>query len=313
MTLRTSLAILCLISFASCSVKEIRHGCPCILAIDLTDIPKENGNIMLFVDNATERYDCNINPMEEYSGIVRIAVDKGTNHIICAQGLTSARVYDGRNVIIPIGEESSPISLSTDDVECKGETQYYKPVLHKEWAKLTICYDLGNLTDYPYSFIIDGNVRGIDLRTGKSLYGNFSCVATESAATTQQNATGQSLCGKFSCVAKESAATTQQNATDQTLDNISCVAKASPDTKKEASVSLPRQDTKKPGLKLSLVSKEDYSVWKEYDLSQIIIDTGFDWAKTDLDDIRIHLDHSGLLSNITVIDWQTGIETSITI
>ncbi len=290
MTLRTSLAILCLISFASCSVKEIRHGCPCILAIDLTDIPKENGNIMLFVDNATERYDCNINPMEEYSGIVRIAVAKGTNHIICAQGLTSARVYDGRNVIIPIGEESSPISLSTDDVECKGETQYYKPVLHKEWAKLTICYDLGNLTDYPYSFIIDGNVRGIDLRTGKSLYGNFSCVATESAATTQQNATGQSLCGKFSCVAK-----------------------ASPDTKKEASISLPRQDTKKPGLKLSLVSKEDYSVWKEYDLSQIIIDTGFDWAKTDLDDIRIHLDHSGLLSNITVIDWQTGIETSITI
>ncbi len=289
MTLRTSLAILCLISFASCSVKEIRHGCPCILAIDLTDIPKENGNIMLFVDNATERYDCNINPMEEYSGIVRIAVDKGTNHIICAQGLTSARVYDGRNVIIPIGEESSPISLSTDDVECKGETQYYKPVLHKEWAKLTICYDLGNLTDYPYSFIIDGNVRGIDLRTGKSLYGNFSCVATESAATTQQNAT------------------------DQTLDNISCVAKASPDTKKEASISLPRQDTKKPGLKLSLVSKEDYSVWKEYNLSQIIIDTGFDWAKTDLDDIRIHLDHSGLLSNITVIDWQTGIETSITI
>ncbi len=290
MTLRTSLAILCLISFASCSVKEIRHGCPCILSIDLTDIPKENGNIMLFVDNVTERYDSNINPMEDDSGIVRIAVAKGTNHIICAQGLTSARVYDGRNVIIPIGEESSPISLSTDDVECKGESQYYKPVLHKEWAKLTICYDLGNLTDYPYSFIIDGNVRGIDLRTGKSLYGNFSCVATESAATTQQNATGQSLCGKFSCVAK-----------------------ASPDTKKEASISLPRQDTKKPGLKLSLVSKEDYSVWKEYDLSQIIIDTGFDWAKTDLDDIRIHLDHSGLLSNITVIDWQTGIETSITI
>lgn len=290
MTLRTSLAILYLISFASCSVKEIRHGCPCILSIDLTDIPKENGNIMLLVNNAAERYDSYINPMEDDSGIVRIAVDKGTNHIICAQGLTSARVYDGRNVIIPLGEESSPISLSTDEVECKGESQYYKPVLHKEWAKLTICYDLGSLSEYPYLFIIDGNIRGIDLRTGKSLYGNFSCVATESAATTQQNTTGQSLYGKFNCEAK-----------------------ASPDTKKEASVSLPRQDTKKPGLRLSLVSKEDYSVWKEYDLSKIIVDTGFDWEKTDLDDIKIHLDYSGLLSGITVIDWQTGIETSITI
>ena len=91
------------------------------------------------------------------------------------------------------------------------------------------------------------------------------------------------------------------------------MAKASPDTKKEASVSLPRQDTKKPGLRLSLVSKEDYSVWKEYDLSKIIVNTGFDWEKTDLDDIKIHLDYSGLLSGITVIDWQTGIETSITI
>lgn len=266
MTLRTSLAILYLISFASCSVKEIRHGCPCILSIDLTDIPKENGNIMLLVNNAAERYDSYINPMEDDSGIVRIAVDKGTNHIICAQGLTSARVYDGRNVIIPLGEESSYVSLATDEVECKGESQYYKPVLHKEWAKLTICYDLGSLSEYPYLFIIDGNIRGIDLRTGKSLYGNFSCVA-----------------------------------------------KASPDTKKEASVSLPRQDKKKPGLRLSLVSKEDYSVWKEYDLSKIIVDTGFDWEKTDLDDIKIHLDYSGLLSGITVIDWQTGIETSITI
>ena len=284
------MAILYLISFASCSVKEIRHGCPCILSIDLTDIPKENGNIMLLVNNAAERYDSYINPMEDDSGIVRIAVDKGTNHIICAQGLTSARVYDGRNVIIPLGEESSYVSLATDEVECKGESQYYKPVLHKEWAKLTICYDLGSLSEYPYLFIIDGNIRGIDLRTGKSLYGNFSCVANESAATTQQNTTGQSLYGKFSCVAK-----------------------ASPDTKKEASVSLPRQDTKKPGLRLSLVSKEDYSVWKEYDLSKIIVDTGFDWEKTDLDDIKIHLDYSGLLSGITVIDWQTGIETSITI
>lgn len=290
MTLRTSLAILCLISFASCSVKEIRHGCPCILSIDLTDIPKENGNITLLVDNAAERYDSNINPMEDDSGIVRITVDKGTNHIICVQGFTSARVYDGRNVIIPVGEESSPISLSTYDVECKGESQYYKPVLHKEWAKLTICYDLGSLSEYPYSFIIDGNVRGIDLRTGKSLYGNFSCVAAESTMTTQQNTTGQSLDG-----------------------NSSCEATASPDTKNEASVSLPRQDSKKPGLRLSLVSKEDYSIWKEYDLSQIIVDTGFDWEKTDLDDIRIHLDHSGQLSGITVIDWQTGIETSITI
>ena len=245
---------------------------------------------MLLVNNAAERYDSYINPMEDDSGIVRIAVDKGTNHIICAQGLTSARVYDGRNVIIPLGEESSPISLSTDEVECKGESQYYKPVLHKEWAKLTICYDLGSLSEYPYLFIIDGNIRGIDLRTGKSLYGNFSCVATESTMTTQQNTTGQSLYGKFNCEAK-----------------------ASPDTKKEASVSLPRQDTKKPGLRLSLVSKEDYSVWKEYDLSKIIVDTGFDWEKTDLDDIKIHLDYSGLLSGITVIDWQTGIETSITI
>ena len=245
---------------------------------------------MLLVDNAAERYDSNINPMEDDSGIVRIAVDKGTNHIICAQGLTSARVYDGRNVIIPLGEESSHVSLATDEVECKGESQYYKPVLHKEWAKLTICYDLGSLSEYPYSLIIDGNVRGIDLRTGKSLYGNFSCVVTEPTITTQPNTTGKTLDGKFNCVAT-----------------------ASPDTKNEASVSLPRQDTKKPGLRLSLVSKEDYSVWKEYDLSKIIVNTGFDWEKTDLDDIKIHLDYSGLLSGITVIDWQTGIETSITI
>ncbi len=266
MTLRTSLAIMCLISFVSCSVKEIRHGCPCILSVDLREIPKENGEITLIVDNAAELYDSHIDPMKEQSGIVQIKVPKGTNHIICAQGLPAARVYDVRNVIIPIGEECSTISLTTEAIECSEESQYYKPVLHKEWAELVISYDSGNLSDYPYSFIVDGNIKGIDIHSGKSLNGKFSCEAVE--------------------------------------DRVD---------KNEVSVRLPRQNTEKPGLRLSLVSKEDYSVWKEYDLSKIIADTGFDWEKADLDDIRIHLDYSGQLSGITVIDWETGIATNITI
>ncbi len=266
MTLRTSLAIVCLISLASCSVKEIRHGCPCILTIDLTDIPEENGGIMLFVDNAAERYDCNINPKEEGLRTVQIKVDKGTNHIICGQGLPSTRIYDGRNVIIPVGEECRRISVASEKVKCCGESQYYKPVLHKEWAELTIIYDLGNAPEYPYSLIVDGNVRGTDIRSGEILIGKFSCEAT-----------------------------------------------VNQDARSEAHIRLPRQDTKKPGLKLSLVSKDDYSVWKEYDLSKIIAETGFDWGKADLDDISIHLDYSGQLSYITVIDWQSGIETNITI
>lgn len=266
MTLRTSLAIVYLVTLLSCSVKEIRHGCPSILTVDLTDIPKENGEITLFVDNAAERYDCNINPTEEGFGTVQIKVTKGTNHIICGQGLPSARIYDGRNVIIPVGEECRRIALASEEVECHGESQYYKPLLHKEWAELTIICDLGNATEYPYSFIVDGNVRGTDIRSGETLNGKFCCEAT----------------------------------VNQDIRNI-------------ARIRLPRQDTKKPGLILSLVSKNDYSVWKEYDLSKIIADTGYDWEKIDLDDISIHLDYSGQLSNITVIDWLSGIETSITI
>lgn len=78
-------------------------------------------------------------------------------------------------------------------------------------------------------------------------------------------------------------------------------------------VNLPRQKPDGDGLVMRLIRKSDRSVEKEYDLSDIMASAGYDWTAADLDDLKIGIDHAGGLSSITVIDWETGMESSVTI
>lgn len=264
MTLRTSLAIICLFSIFSCSVKETRYGCPCVLAIDLKERSNIDNTIYINVENAVEPGNGEILLKGIDSDIIRVKVRKGTNRIVCAEGLGAGSI-DVHNVRIPVGEESPKIRIASDEIDCSGESQYYAPVLHKEWTELRIGLTCTTGSEYPYILIIDGNVDGFDLVSGTPLNGKFSCEARQEETTN------------------------------------------------EARIYLPRQNPEGQGLKLSLISKDDYSVWKEYDLSGIITKTGYNWTKSDLDDIKIDLDYSGQLSLVTVTDWQTGLETSIRI
>ena len=78
-------------------------------------------------------------------------------------------------------------------------------------------------------------------------------------------------------------------------------------------VNLPRQSPEGNGLVMRLIRKTDKSPEKEYDLSEFINSSGYDWTAMDLDDIRIGIDYAGALTSISVIDWKTGFETTIII
>lgn len=79
------------------------------------------------------------------------------------------------------------------------------------------------------------------------------------------------------------------------------------------SPNLPRQCPEGKGLVMRLIRKTDKSSAKEYDLSEFINSSGYDWTAMDLDDICIGIDYAGALTSISVVDWKTGFETVIII
>ena len=73
------------------------------------------------------------------------------------------------------------------------------------------------------------------------------------------------------------------------------------------------ENIKRQSLVMRLIRKTDKSLEKEYDLSEFINSSGYDWTAMDLDDIRIGIDYARALTSISVIDWKTGFETMIII
>ena len=76
---------------------------------------------------------------------------------------------------------------------------------------------------------------------------------------------------------------------------------------------LPRQFPEGKGLALTLIKKTDHIPEKEYDLSGILTGKKFDWSATSLNDVSITLDYSGNIISVSIIDWQSGMESDIVI
>ena len=91
-----------------------------------------------------------------------------------------------------------------------------------------------------------------------------------------------------------------------------CNARHSPE-KQMFVADLPRQRPDGEGLVMKLVRNDDQSTAKEYNLSGIISSSGYDWKAIDLNDIRLGIDYAGAIAYISVTDWETGMEISMTI
>lgn len=266
MTLRTSFLVMASIItlFMSCSVKEPRGNCPCRLTVDLSDASEEYTDVLVsaFDKDRQAVYCCEtIDVIQEK---LFIEMQKSRIKVICLQGIAVGRM-DGRNVFIDEGHEADRLMVSTDDVDCTGETAFSKASFHKNWAELTIAYANPDNSEYPFTLEITGQVNGLGLDTMTPVAGPFRC-------------------------------TGRQQPGENTFK-----------------VNLPRQSPEGNGLVMRLIRKTDKSLEKEYDLSEFINSSGYDWTAMDLDDIRIGIDYAGALTSISVIDWKTGFETMIII
>lgn len=115
----------------SCSVKEVRSGCPCLLEVDLSTADKGKGDINISTDGFNEI------SLDSQSAQYTTEVQKSVHLVTCIQGLKSS-IRNGLYIGIMEGDEADSLMVSSQYVDCTGETAFTRAVFHKWWSKLTI-------------------------------------------------------------------------------------------------------------------------------------------------------------------------------
>lgn len=164
---------------AACSVKEERHGCPCVLSLDfsgLDTVAVKEVNILaisaadgiVFTDKVSVEDFCDVYVRNVPRGKLNLNVWSGDG------GMTGSDCL----IMIPYGVECPPIYLSSADLDAGGEICHHQVCLHKNHCRLSV--EMPDRLQLPESFTFKGCVNGYGIG-GHPSSGEFSCVAYPSA------------------------------------------------------------------------------------------------------------------------------------
>lgn len=149
---------------ASCSVKEERTDCPCLLSLDLTGIPVRP--IVLDVTGEGYAY----TQVVHEDTVVVLPVPKGEVTVSAVGGALSEG--DG-SIRIPSGEEAPPLYLFHRVISADAE-QFILPVrLRKQFCSLELSFSGPPGYGPPFEVEVDGRVDGWE-SDGSPSEGDFS-------------------------------------------------------------------------------------------------------------------------------------------
>ncbi len=176
MTLRSTILLLLTASIISCSIKEERSECPCRLTIDLSDASEVFGPASVYIWERTKLLCSETIPITGRSASFVKDVTKCRLEVSAIQGLTDSRIV-GRNVIIPYGHDADRLMVYGNEILCDKEQIIEKATLVKNWTTLTIEYSNQEGKEYPYDFIVTGDIQGFDIYSTTPVAGKFQCKA----------------------------------------------------------------------------------------------------------------------------------------
>ena len=133
---RLLLLLLSLAALLSCSVKEDRSACPCLLVVSLDRIPgilREEA-LQLEVLSGDGRI-CWQDPLRADQGPLRVQVPRGHVRIGAAWDALGTRA---KAVLTPSGSEADSLFAYSAVVPCQAETVTDTVWLHKQWCTLHI-------------------------------------------------------------------------------------------------------------------------------------------------------------------------------
>ena len=182
-------AVLPILLAATCSVKEDRGDCPCVLTVDTQEAVE--GDMVLNIVHQAEGIVCQ-EEIGSYQGSFSAEVPKG---VVCVTAFGNYEGWeisaDGLQISLSEGLEPGRIYAHSDLVECYGEKAWDSIVMYKQWCTLTVVLDAaGNWEDC--SFTLEGKWNGFLVEDFSATAGSFSCpMALTSEGTVEARATRQ--------------------------------------------------------------------------------------------------------------------------
>lgn len=164
-------------SLTSCSVKEDRMDCPCILTIDISEC--ENSPV-LKVRNITENQASGKPVMSENNDsdlTQSFQVKKGRVLVSAYSLLRNMYEQDELLLMIPKGQQCDELYAFSEILSCREDEKFQKIQLHKQFCTLSIIPTGWEGDEFPYSLMLKGTTSGISLWDLSPVPGEFLCSA----------------------------------------------------------------------------------------------------------------------------------------
>lgn len=176
--------VLCqvLLLAVSCSIKESRLGCPCILNMDYAKIRADErrvnaqnpDSLLVIVQGAYNSFV----RMSEWPVYHSINVPRNRLHLACYLGTSEERLENGRTrLMIPLGEDCDRLFSYHRILQLyeDSEEEFVTPTLSNEYTKVIISldeetHDTGSGEE---KMRVVGSTCGLDLNTGYAMEGPF--------------------------------------------------------------------------------------------------------------------------------------------
>lgn len=165
-----------LVTVLSCSIKEDRTGCPCLLTVDLSETldvsqtpPSRWAHdlvVLVFPEGGgvLQKRISYQEALPEYE----FRVPKGEVDVSGLLGLDEG-ILSGSTVRCPEGSQSDPLFLSFRRVPCYGEEARTMLRMFKQYTNVEIF----GLDSFDYQMVASAGSSGLDLLSGRALEGVF--------------------------------------------------------------------------------------------------------------------------------------------
>lgn len=171
-------ALLCA-AMASCTVKEDRGPCPCILDIYLENSGDFSDRLAVSGwGSRSERLFLDRIAPEQFPDAYSKKVGKGFMHVSAYCG-NDAMSLKGDKLIIPEGKPCDPVwAYRGGTVNATGESAEDHIILHKQHALIHVKVGVAGIMDTDVVIRAKGNSNGFDISTLEPSHGDFHCFAS---------------------------------------------------------------------------------------------------------------------------------------
>ena len=155
----------------SCSVKEDRTVCPCLLEVVFPDKGNDSGRVLLEGWTTDEVFRDEMTLVGKQDTI-KLRVPRTMIHFSAVAGLAQCE-RKGHVITVPEGSQSDSLYGYIDYVDCTGETAYTEVNYHKQFATVTIQIINESFPSQDYSFVVSSGSSGLDILSLQAVAGQF--------------------------------------------------------------------------------------------------------------------------------------------